>query len=110
MAQKVLIHLEDDIDGSEASETITFGLDGKTYEIDLNNKNADKLRTSLQKFVEAGRLRRGPATGRGGVKRTTLGPSAREVRDWARTNGYVVPDRGRIPGDVREAFDQVHPA
>ena len=35
-------------------------------------------------------------------------PSAREIRDWARSNGYKVPDRGRIPADVREAFEAAH--
>ena len=104
MAQKVHIVLEDDLDGSPASETVSFGLDGKTYEIDLNDKNAGKLRDALAAYVAAARSTGGR---RGGRKSnaTNLGPSAREVRDWARSNGYNVPDRGRIPADVRSAFD-----
>jgi hypothetical protein len=109
MAQKVHIVLEDDLDGSPATETVSFGLDGKTYEIDLNDKNAGKLRDALAQYVGAARsvggARRG---GRKSAAASNLGPSAREVRDWARSNGYDVPDRGRIPADVRSAFDSAH--
>ncbi len=108
MAQKVNIVLVDDLDGSEASETVSFGLDGTSYEIDLNDKNAEKLRSALAGYV--GNARK--VAGRRGrpAKRTvsTEGPSAREIRDWARSNGYKVPDRGRIPADVREAFDSAN--
>ena len=109
MAQKVVIELLDDIDGSQATETVTFGLDGRSYEIDLNDKNADKLRKSLSVYVGSARSA-GRQAVNGAKKRavTQFGPSAREVRDWARTNGYDVPDRGRIPADVREAFDAAH--
>ena len=105
MAQKVHITLEDDLDGGEAAETVAFGLDGRSYEIDLNAKNAKGLRDALAKYVAAGRR----AGGRSGAKRRTqVGTSAREIRDWARSNGHKVPDRGRIPGDVREAFEAAH--
>ena len=104
MAQKVHIVLEDDLDGSEASETVSFGLDGKSYEIDLNEKNAAKLRDALAQYVGAARSVGGARRGRKPAA-TSLGPSAREVRDWARSNGYDVPDRGRIPADVRSAFE-----
>jgi hypothetical protein len=105
MAQKVHIVLEDDLDGSPASETVTFGLDGKSYEIDLNDKNAGKLRDALAQYVGAARSVGGARRGGRKAAATNLGPSAREVRDWARSNGYDVPDRGRIPADVRSAFD-----
>jgi Lsr2 len=110
MAQKVHIVLEDDLDGTAATETVSFGLDGKTYEIDLNDKNAGKLRDALAQYVGAGRSV-GSATRRArrsSTGSTSLGPSAREVRDWARSNGHTVPDRGRIPADVRSAFDAAH--
>jgi hypothetical protein len=105
MAQKVHITLEDDLDGGDAAETVAFGLDGRSYEIDLNDKNAKALRDALAKYVAAARR-----SGRGGKarSRTQLGTSAREVRDWARSNGYKVPDRGRIPSEVREAFEAAH--
>ena len=104
MAQKVHITLEDDLDGGEATETVTFGLDGRSYEIDLNDKNAAKLRDALAPYVGAAR-RAGGRSSSGAKRHTQVGPSAREIRDWARSNGHKVPDRGRIPSDVREAFE-----
>lgn len=104
MAQRVNIVLVDDIDGSDAAETVAFGLDGTSYEIDLSEKNAAKLRDALAGYV-------GHARKVGGGRRTrsaraaTSGASAKEIREWARANGHQVPDRGRIPADVRAAFE-----
>ena len=110
MAQKIHIVLEDDLDGSEATETVTFGLDGTTYEIDLNDKNAAKLRDALAPYVGHGR-KVGAAPRRSGARKAVAGgagPSAKEIRDWARSNGYDVPDRGRVSADVRSAYDAAH--
>jgi hypothetical protein len=107
MAQKVHITLEDDLDGGDASETVSFGLDGRSYEIDLNDKNAQALRDALARYVGAAR-RSGGSRGSTAKRRTQVGTSAREIRDWARSNGHKVPDRGRIPSDVREAFEAAH--
>lgn len=110
MAQRVQIILEDDIDGSEATETVAFGIDGTSYEIDLNEKNATALREALAPYV--GHARKVGGGRRGGRRSTSSNGasdhSAREIRDWARSNGYTVPDRGRIPSEVREAFDAAH--
>jgi hypothetical protein len=109
MAQRVSIVLEDDIDGSVAEETVTFALDGVTYEIDLNGKNAAALRDALAQYVgharrSAGRRTAGrPAGGRGSGKRD-LG----DVREWARSNGHQVSDRGRISAEVQAAYDKAH--
>lgn len=106
MAQKVNIILIDDLDDSEAAETVRFGLDGSNYEIDLNEKNAKKLRDALAPYVAAGR-KVTAKRGRGASKVAST-HTAREIRDWARSNGYDVPDRGRIPANVREAFEAAH--
>lgn len=105
MAQRVNIVLVDDIDGSDATETVSFGLDGTSYEIDLNDKNAAALRDALAGYV--GHSRKVGAASRRGKKSSASqsGPSAREIRDWARSNGYDVPDRGRVSADVRAAFE-----
>lgn len=110
MAQRVQIQLTDDLDGTDIpsgkGETITFALDGSTYEIDLANKNATALRKVLLPYVEKGRRL---TTSRGAkIKRTQVGPDAKTVREWARANGYEFSDRGRIPDDVRKAFDAAH--
>ncbi len=116
MAQRVNIVLVDDIDGSDATQTVAFGLDGASYEIDLNDDNAAALREALAPYVGHGRkVGRG---GGGGAKRgggraaaaasSGTGASAKEIREWARDNGHAVPERGRVPADVREAYDAAH--
>jgi hypothetical protein len=106
MAQKVHITLEDDLDGGDATETVAFALDGRSYEIDLNDKNAKALRDALAKYL--GVARRAGGRSAGAKRRTQVGTSAREIRDWARSTGRQVPDRGRIPSEIREAFEAAH--
>ena len=76
MAQKVNIVLVDDLDGSEASQTVSFGLDGTTYEIDLGDKNAAALREALAGYI--GHARKVGGAGRRGRRTTVtaLGPSS----------------------------------
>lgn len=107
MAQRVSIELVDDLDETPADETVVFGLDGANYEIDLTTAHANQLREALAQYVGVARKAGGKRNGRkaSAAGSTSLGPSAREVRDWARSNNFDVPDRGRIPADVREAFD-----
>jgi Lsr2 len=101
MAQRVVVTLSDDIDGGEAAETVTFGLDGKTYEIDLSAANADRLRDGLAPYVGAGRRR--SRSGKA-FRTTAVAPDPATVRAWARSHGMDVPPRGRIPKKVYEAF------
>jgi hypothetical protein len=108
MAQKVHIVLEDDLDGSDATQTVTFGLDGATYEIDLNDKNAAALRDAMANYVGHARKVTGSRRGRRSSASSSGTHSAKEIRDWARSNGHQVPERGRIPSTVREAFEAAH--
>lgn len=109
MAQKVNIELVDDLDGKTADSTVTFGLDGTTYEIDLSDKNAAKLRDALAPYVASGRRVTGQrSTSRRNLAAVQNGPKAAEVRAWATENGHEVPERGRIPAEVREAYDAAH--
>ncbi|NYI05195.1 histone-like nucleoid-structuring protein Lsr2 [Allostreptomyces psammosilenae] len=101
MAQRVVVNLYDDIDGSAGEETVVFGLDGQRYEIDLSAANAEQLRSLLAPYVQAGR-RRTPQ-GRH-FRRTTVASDPATVRAWARARGIEVPTRGRIPKSVYTAF------
>ncbi|MFE9172020.1 Lsr2 family protein [Streptomyces kebangsaanensis] len=101
MAQRVVVTLFDDIDGSEAAETIAFGLDGKSYEIDLNQTNAEELRKALAPYVQAGRKRSNSGKA---YRQTEVAPHPAAVRAWAQANKMDVPARGRIPKKVYEAF------
>ncbi|GCB47094.1 hypothetical protein RKD19_003694 [Streptomyces canus] len=110
MAQKVQVLLVDDIDGGEADETVTFALDGKTYEIDLTTANADKLRGLLDPYVKGGRRTGGRASGGRGKARAASGGSqdTAQIRAWAKENGYEVNDRGRVPASIREAYEKAN--
>lgn len=107
MAQKVNIVLIDDIDESAAVETVSFGLDGKDYSIDLSAKNARRLREALAPFVGHAR-REGGSTGARRRRTSAQRGNAAEVRAWARDNGYDVPDRGRIPAEINSAYAAAH--
>ncbi len=110
MAQRTQIVLEDDVDGGTADETVTFGLDGVSYEIDLSAKNANRLRDALATWIGHGRRSGGRrVTGRrasapSGGRRNDLS----SVREWARANGHSVSDRGRVAASVQEAYDKAH--
>jgi hypothetical protein len=109
MAQRVEVVLIDDIDGGNADETVTFAVDGVTYEIDLSDENARKLRDDLATWTgharRAGTAKSAPRRrSSGGGKRSDLGA----VREWARANGHNVSDRGRISAEIQAAYDKAH--
>jgi hypothetical protein len=111
MAQRVNVVLVDDIDGSDAVETVTFALDGVDYEIDLSEKHADQLRKAFAPYV--GHARRTGGRRRGGRRSSSSssssnGASAADIRAWARENGWDVPERGRVSAEVREAYEQAN--
>ncbi|WP_306318615.1 MULTISPECIES: Lsr2 family protein [unclassified Streptomyces] len=109
MAQKVQVLLVDDLDGGEADETVTFALDGKSYEIDLSTANADKLRGAFEQFVKAGRRTGGRASGRKARAAASGGnQDTAQIRAWAKENGYEVNDRGRVPQSIREAYEKAN--
>ena len=102
--QKIVQTLVDDIDGSEATTTVTFSVSGVDFSIDLNDKNVAKFDKAVAPFVEhaqriGGRRQRGAATV------TKLTSNAKTVRSWAQANGYAIPDRGRIPGEILAAYE-----
>lgn len=112
MAERIVRQLIDDIDGSEIpdgeGERVTFSLRGTEYQIDLSKSNVAKLEKALKPFLEASAKVRG----RGGRRAKSVGPagpSSREqlsaIREWARSNGYEVSNRGRIKAEVVEAFE-----
>lgn len=111
MVQKQQIVLIDDIDGSDADETVTFALDGVSYEIDLTSKHAAELRDALATWIGHGRK---TTTRVGGGARSTARRAGADraqlakVREWARENGHTVSDRGRIPGAVLAAYEAAH--
>jgi Lsr2 len=106
VAQKVNVLLVDDIDGSDAEETVRFGIDGAGYEIDLNGEHAEDLRAILTRYAKAGRKVTGTG-GRAARARSgaSAGGSSKTVRDWAKEHGYEVNDRGRVPAHVMAEYE-----
>lgn len=111
MAQKVQVLLVDDIDGGAADETVTFALDGVSYEIDLTTEHAAELRDALGTWVGHARKVGGRSSGRsggsssGGGSRPRRSSDAGAVRAWAKENGHEVSERGRISAEIREAYE-----
>lgn len=106
MAQKVKVVLVDDIDGGEATETVSFSLDGHSYEIDLSASHASELRESFDRWTAVARkvsAKRAPARGSAGRRDDTA-----KVRAWAKDNGFEISERGRISTEVREAYAKAH--
>ena len=99
MARNEIVRLVDDLDGSDAVDTVSFALDGTEYEIDLNDEHIDQLRGSLMLYIKAARK-----VGGGPSRRQTSAAPKRssrddlaEVRAWLIEREYPVKDRGRVP-------------
>ena len=105
MASRVVVEFTDDLNGKPAEETVRFGLDGLTYEIDLTSKNAAALRKAFQPWQESARRsgagKRGKRGASGGGKSAV---DTKAVRAWAASNGIELSPRGRLPKDVVEQF------
>jgi Lsr2 len=108
MAQKVRTLLIDDLDGADAEGTIRFGLDGTDYEIDLSAKHAEALRKALAPYLDVARRAPGSAArrpGRSGRRAASAdGPNPIAVREWAKSQGIEVKDRGRVPAELVVKF------
>jgi len=122
MAQKVRVEVLDDLDGGEAAETVAFGLDGVSYEIDLSADNAAALRSEFERFIQAARRvggrRMKVALGQSTVAATRSSGTGQgnsreynqQVREWAAANGYEVAERGRLSSEVIEAYETARTA
>jgi hypothetical protein len=111
VAKQTTVILVDDLDGSEATEQVEFGVDGRSYEIDLSAANSAKLREALAPFISAAR--------RAGGRRSAPTPVApsrpasdrvqnQAIREWAVAQGMKISERGRIPSNVLEAYRTSH--
>jgi hypothetical protein len=108
VASIVSVVVTDDVDGSEGAETVTFGVDGTTYEIDLGGRNRAKLAAAMAPYIGAARkvsLRR-PRVGAG---RQPAGRVDRaEIRAWAKDQGLQVSERGRISAEIMQQYEAAH--
>ena len=117
MARKTQIMLEDDLTGDllddGAGETVSFALDGTSFEIDLSSDNATEMREALSRYTDAARkvsssTRRTSASASPRKAAGTGRSDLAEIREWAKSNGHEVSERGRIANAVVEAYDAAH--
>jgi Lsr2 len=108
MTKTVAVVVSDDLDGSPDAETVSFGLDGVTYEIDLSEKNRAKLAQVVLPYIQAGR-RTGRSRSRTGASRHSARRADRaDLRAWASANGLKVSERGRISAELMEKYEAAH--
>jgi hypothetical protein len=115
MAKAAVEVLIDDLDGSEAAETVTLGWNGDWRELDLSKRNLTSLARSLEKYWKVGRpisgdrrptTRRSRTKKRSSPRRTTAKRDPKLIRAWATESGIAVPARGRIPEDVERQYNE----
>lgn len=114
MATRIVTEMIDDLDGGNADESITFALDGATYEIDLSEDNASALRKAFERYVSHARRSGGRLKASAGAGKATARPAGnspeylKRVRQWAADNGHRAPARGRVPAQTLQAYEDAH--
>jgi Lsr2 len=105
MAQRTITQLLDDIDGSTAAESVQFGLDGKSYSIDLSDENANRLREGLSRYVSNAQLiTSNNSKPKAAKKPARNSEDVQKIREWAKANGYEVNPRGRISQEINQKY------
>jgi len=108
MARTVSVVITDDLDGSPGAETVTFGIDGVSYEIDLAPPNRARFAGALAPFIAVGRRESRGGRRRGAGRPAPARADRAAVRAWAREAGMTVSERGRISADVMRQYDAAH--
>lgn len=109
MTRQTITVITDDIDGTPEAETVLFGFDGKQYEIDLNEENRKRLADALRPFLDKAR-RAGTVSDsqRGRAPRSDRNKELGDIREWAKSRGHTVSERGRIPASIMDAYNAEH--
>jgi nucleoid-associated protein Lsr2 len=105
MAQRKEVRLIDDLDGGPAETTVSFAIDGVAYDIDLSAAHAEAFRRAIRPYIETARRAR-VSSGSSGRRRRASRQGSAAIRQWARSEGIAVSDRGRIPSDVASRYER----
>ncbi|GAA4359322.1 histone-like nucleoid-structuring protein Lsr2 [Microbacterium rhizosphaerae] len=108
MARHVITSITDDLDGSDDASTVTFSLEGRSYEIDLSKDNRAALEKALAPFIAAGRSAGAASRSTGRPRRRGNREDNAAIREWARRNGHQVNERGRIPSSIVAAYNSAN--
>lgn len=127
MARQTIIEILDDLDGSPAESSVTFGVDGAMYEIDLSAANHERFVAAMAPYVAVAQMVGKSGGIRAGVARVSRRVAAQgamsadlrkelntSIRSWfnglteAERTALELPaslsDRGRIPEDIRQSY------
>jgi hypothetical protein len=117
MAERIVTQLIDDLSGAEipegTGERLGFSIRGVAYEIDLSEGNVAKFDKAFAPYIDAARKvrprgrARTPSPNRKSNSRMSK-QQLTAIRNWANKNGFRVSTRGRIPGEVVDAFEAAH--
>ncbi|HUZ35987.1 MAG TPA: Lsr2 family protein [Streptosporangiaceae bacterium] len=108
MSKSVWVVVTDDLDGPAGAETVVFGLDGVSYEIDLGEANRAGLERALAPFIAAARRLPRGGRRRGGGRAGGAPADRSAVRAWAKASGMTISERGRISAEIIHQYDAAH--
>jgi hypothetical protein len=104
--QKAVVSLIDDLDGSQADVTIKFGYEGQDYEIDLTSAHAAEMRDKIGGYAAHARTVRAHRPGRTPTRTAASRQYSAEMRAWATEHGFAIKERGRVPVEVVQAYEE----
>ena len=107
MAQRTTVIVTDDLDGTEGADTVTFAFEGIEYQVDLSESNAKKLKKALDPYISAARKTGGKRPSSRRSSASSSRPSSSDtaaIREWARSQGLQVSERGRVPQSLRDQY------
>ncbi|MBO1267101.1 histone-like nucleoid-structuring protein Lsr2 [Arthrobacter cavernae] len=113
MAKQTITRIISDLSGEVLEEgqgeTIAFGFGKKSYTIDLTQSEADEFRKTIHKYSsvateEVARLPRTSGSSAPKSPKEDLTP----IREWAKSQGLKVSDRGRVSAEVMSAYHAAH--
>lgn len=105
MAQRSIVFITDDLDGTADAETVTFAYQGRSFEIDLSEKNRQQLEEALEPYIAKARRASSRASG---AARPRNSADLAGVRAWAQEKGHAISSRGRIPRAIMDAYAAAH--
>ena len=99
----------DDVDGDQPTHAVALSYRGVDYEIDLTEKDATGLDQVLALYlIHARRVTAQPTNTRRPAAASRVAQDPREVRAWAKAQGIVIADRGRVSADVMRQYREAH--
>lgn len=105
MAKTTLIQITDDLDGSKDAQEISFSFQGNRYTIDLAKKNLAAFEKALKPYISAAtKAPKGSTRTSRSAKPKSMNQDLAAVREWAKSAGIEVSDRGRISKAVLDQY------